>query len=224
MRPPPPPRARDDARPSRRGLDELDLEPRVTCPAGDEGGSLALPRGALLERGIDRIDCDERPGQLDHVRGAHGRSAYGSAAGHAHWRADVHSPLRGPEEPTDSAWPTSASARPARALAQLRGAQSAPADPRRGGRGDRRARVRAHERGGRRAPCRGLAPDLLRALHEQGPGLPRGVRPGRHPAARRCRAANEGESGLRSGWPRASARSSSRSRPLPTLLACASWR
>ena len=61
----------EHAGPPGRLLEQLDLESRVARPARHEGGGLALPRGARLERRVDGVDRDQRPGQLDNLGGAH---------------------------------------------------------------------------------------------------------------------------------------------------------
>jgi hypothetical protein len=60
-------RAHHDARPAGNLLEHPRLEPRVACPLRDERGDRTLTGGAWHQSGIDRVDRDERGGELDDV-------------------------------------------------------------------------------------------------------------------------------------------------------------
>ena len=65
MRPPPVPRAtRDDVRPPRRNLLDLDLEPRALEPRRQHLRGRGLAGAARNERRIDGVDGDELRRQL----------------------------------------------------------------------------------------------------------------------------------------------------------------
>jgi hypothetical protein len=57
-------RDRDDVRPPRRRLRELDFESCVAAPVGDEARDIGLAGAARAEVRVRRLDRDERPGEL----------------------------------------------------------------------------------------------------------------------------------------------------------------
>jgi hypothetical protein len=62
--------AHHHARPPRRGLEHLGRQPVLLRPGDDEARDLRLAGAAGHERGVDGVDGDQPPGELDDVHAA----------------------------------------------------------------------------------------------------------------------------------------------------------